>query len=40
VITTGLIMAPRGVGTMVAMIVVGRLIGTRRHALLLGSASR
>ncbi len=27
VITTGLVMAPRGVGTMISMLVVGRLIG-------------
>ena len=27
VVTTGFITAPRGVGTMVAMILVGRLIG-------------
>lgn len=27
VITTGIVMAPRGVGTMVSMIVVGRLVG-------------
>src|SRR5262249_33933779 len=27
VITTGLVLAPRGIGTMIAMIVVGRLVG-------------
>ena len=27
VVTTGLVTAPRGVGTMIAMILVGRLIG-------------
>ena len=27
VVTTGLVLAPRGVGTMIAMIVVGRLVG-------------
>ena len=32
VIETGLVMAPRGVGTMVSMIIVGRLVGQRRPA--------
>ena len=27
VLTTGLVTAPRGIGTMVAMFIVGRLIG-------------
>ncbi len=31
-ITTGLVMAPRGVGTMVSMLVVGRLVRHRRRA--------
>ena len=30
VFTAGLVMAPRGVGTMLAMFVVGRLIGAHR----------
>ena len=31
VVTTGMVLAPRGVGTMISMIVVGRLVGTRRR---------
>ena len=27
VVTTGMVLAPRGVGTMISMIVVGRLVG-------------
>ena len=36
VVTAGLVMGPRGVGTMVAMLVVGRLIGRIDTRLLLG----
>ena len=36
VVTAGLVMGPRGVGTMVAMLVVGRLIGRVDTRLLLG----
>src|SRR5499425_2572830 len=37
VITTGLVLAPRGVGTMIAMILVGRLVGrTDARLLMLG----
>ena len=32
VVTTGLVMAPRGVGTMIAMFVVGRLMRRDRPA--------
>ena len=30
--TTGLLMAPRGAGTMLAMLIAGRLTGSRRSA--------
>src|SRR3546814_16044993 len=38
VLTTGYVLAPRGVGTMIAMVLVGRLIGKRdtRALILLG----
>jgi DHA2 family multidrug resistance protein len=36
VITAGIIMGPRGVGTMVSMLVVGRLVGRADTRLLLG----
>lgn len=37
VITAGLVMGPRGIGTMVAMVVVGKLIGRVDVRLLLGT---
>ena len=37
VLTTGLVLAPRGIGTMAAMFVVGRLIGRIDSRLLVGS---
>ncbi|MFO1080734.1 MAG: DHA2 family efflux MFS transporter permease subunit [Reyranellaceae bacterium] len=37
VLTAGLVLAPRGIGTMVAMIVVGRIIGRVDPRLLLGA---
>ena len=43
IVTAGLVMGPRGVGTMVAMMVVGRLIGrvdTRAPARRWASPSR
>ena len=39
VVTAGIVMGPRGLGTMVAMMVVGRLIGRVDTRLLLASAS-
>ena len=33
VFTTGVVLAPRGIGMMISMIMVSRLIGTRRRAL-------
>ena len=36
IVTAGLVLGPRGVGTMVAMMVVGRLIGRVDTRLLLG----
>jgi DHA2 family multidrug resistance protein len=36
VITTGLVLAPRGIGTMAAMLIVGRLIGKVDVRLLIG----
>ncbi|RIY03459.1 DHA2 family efflux MFS transporter permease subunit [Aureimonas flava] len=36
VLTAGLVLAPRGIGTMIAMVVVGRLIGRVDARLLLG----
>lgn len=36
VVTTGLVLAPRGMGTMVAMVLVGRLIGRLDTRLLIG----
>jgi len=35
VVTTGLVLAPRGVGTMIAMIIVGRLVGRVDSRLLI-----
>ena len=31
VVTTGFVTAPRGIGTMIAMFVVARLVGNDRH---------
>jgi MFS transporter, DHA2 family, multidrug resistance protein len=36
VITTGIIMGPRGIGTMVSMLIVGRLVGRADTRVLLG----
>ena len=36
VVTAGLVLGPRGIGTMAAMLVVGRLIGRIDTRLLLG----
>ncbi len=35
VVTTGLVTAPRGIGTMVAMFLVGRLIGRVDNRLII-----
>ena len=35
VVTAGLVMGPRGLGTMVAMVIVGRLVGRTDTRLLL-----
>ena len=40
VVTAGMVMAPRGIGTMVSMLIVGRLIGRVDTRLLLGHRAR
>ena len=39
VVTAGLVMGPRGIGTMAAMLIVGRLIGRVDTRLLLGASA-
>ena len=39
VVTAGLVLAPRGVGTMVAMMIVGRLINRVDPRVLLASSA-
>ena len=40
VVTTGMVLAPRGVGTMISMIVVGRLVGKVDARLLILTGPR